>query len=121
MVPHPLTNFKIQKYHQNESKFNDVYSRDNLILIILKLIGLLCMFIILVLLTSILLVEHVLKETKTFINNKNIKTNIFRIQAHDSIMSRYLCIGFIDFMFARKTFIEFTNLFHQITLRKMMI
>ena len=25
-----LTNFKIQKYYQNESKFNGVYSRNNL-------------------------------------------------------------------------------------------
>ena len=30
MPPHPLTNFKIQKYYQNEWKFNGVYSRDNL-------------------------------------------------------------------------------------------
>ena len=30
MRPHPLTNFKIQKYYQNELRFNDVYSRDNL-------------------------------------------------------------------------------------------
>ena len=30
MPPHPLTNFEIQKYYQNESRFNDVYSRDNL-------------------------------------------------------------------------------------------
>ena len=30
MLPHSLTNFEIQKYYQNESKFNDVYSRDNL-------------------------------------------------------------------------------------------
>ena len=30
MPPHPLTNFKIQKYCQNEPRFNDVYSRDNL-------------------------------------------------------------------------------------------
>ena len=29
MTPHPLTNFEIQKY-QNEPRFNDVYSRDNL-------------------------------------------------------------------------------------------
>ena len=29
MLPHPLTNFEIQKY-QNESRFNGVYSRDNL-------------------------------------------------------------------------------------------
>ena len=30
MPPHTLTNFEIQKYYQNESKFNDVYSRNNL-------------------------------------------------------------------------------------------
>ena len=30
MPPHPLTNFEIQKYYQNESKFNGLYSRDNL-------------------------------------------------------------------------------------------
>ena len=28
--PHPLTNFEIQKYCENESRFNDVFSRDNL-------------------------------------------------------------------------------------------
>ena len=110
MEPHSLTNFKIQKYHQDDPKFNDAYSRYSLTLI-LKLIGLLCMFIIMALLISILLVEHILKETKIFINNKNIKTNIFRIQAHDSIMSGYFCIRFIDFMFATITFTEFTNLF----------
>ena len=30
MLPHPLTNFEIQKYYQNEPGFNGVYSRDNL-------------------------------------------------------------------------------------------
>ena len=30
MWPHSLTNFEIQKYYQNESRFNGVYSRDNL-------------------------------------------------------------------------------------------
>ena len=30
MSPHPLTNFEIQKYNENEPKFNGVYSRDNL-------------------------------------------------------------------------------------------
>ena len=29
MTPHPLTNF-IQKYYQNESKFNGIFSRNNL-------------------------------------------------------------------------------------------
>ena len=40
-----------------------------------------------------------------------IKINIFRIKAYDSIMCRYFCIGFIDFMVAGKTLTEFTNLF----------
>ena len=56
-------------------------------------------------------VEHILKEIKAFIKNKNIKTNIFRIQAYDSVMCRYFCIGFIDFMFKGKTMTECTNLF----------
>ena len=30
MLPHPLTNFEIQKYYQNEPRFNGVYSKDNL-------------------------------------------------------------------------------------------
>ena len=30
MLPHPLTNFEIQKYYQNKPKFNGVYSRNNL-------------------------------------------------------------------------------------------
>ena len=30
MPPHPLTNFEIQKYYQNEPKFNGIYSTDNL-------------------------------------------------------------------------------------------
>ena len=30
MPPYPLTNFEIQKYYQNEPRFNGVYSRDNL-------------------------------------------------------------------------------------------
>ena len=60
-------------------------------------------------------VEHIPKEIRTFIGNKNIKTNIFGVQAYDSIMWRYFCIGFIDFIFAGKTY------FHQITFKKMMI
>ena len=30
MLPHPLTDFEIQKYYQNEPKFNGAYSRNNL-------------------------------------------------------------------------------------------
>ena len=53
-------------------------------------------------------------EIRTFIDrlspsashNKNIKTNIFRIQAYDSVMCGYFCIrciGFIGFILARCT------------------
>ena len=64
-------------------------------------------------------VQHIPKEIKTFINhplfsasqNKNIKTNIFRVQAHDSIMCGYFCIGLINFMLKGKTLTEYTNQF----------
>ena len=48
-------------------------------------------------------VEHISKEIKTFINDKNIKTNIFRIQTYNSVMCGYFIIGFIDYMFKGKT------------------
>ena len=69
MPSHPLTNFEIQKYYQNEPRCNGVYPRDNLTKIkdrayiinldeslILELIGLLCMLIMMMLLILILLV-----------------------------------------------------------------
>ena len=30
MLPHPLTNFEIQKYYQTEPKVNGLFSRNNL-------------------------------------------------------------------------------------------
>ena len=54
-------------------------------------------------------VEHIPKEIKELVKNKNIKTNIFRIQANDSVMCGYICIGFIDFLFKVKTLTEYTN------------
>ena len=56
-------------------------------------------------------VEQILKEIKKFVKNKNIKINIFRIQANDSVICGHFCIGFIDFMLKGKTLTEFTNLF----------
>ena len=56
-------------------------------------------------------VEHIPREIKTFISNKNIKTIIFRIQAYDSIMCGFFCIGFINFMLTGKTLTDFTNIF----------
>ena len=56
-------------------------------------------------------VEHIPEEIKNFIGNRNIKARIFRVQANDSIMCGYFCIGFIDFMLASKTLTDYTNLF----------
>ena len=58
-------------------------------------------------------VEHIPKEIKEFIYDKNIKINIFRIQACDSVKCGYFYIGFIDFMFTGKTFTESPNNFEK--------
>ena len=123
MKPHLLTNFEIQKHYENEPRFNGVFSRDNLLLkkkdgaYVINLdeykdtgthrITLFCMGNKVIYFDSFA-VEHIPKEIK---NNKNIKTNIFRIQANNSIMCGYFCIGFIGFMLAGKTLIDYTNLF----------
>ena len=56
-------------------------------------------------------VENIPKEIKKFIGNKNVVTNIYRIQEYDSIMCGYFCIGFIDFVLKGKSLLEHTNLF----------
>ena len=56
-------------------------------------------------------VEHISEEIKKFIGNRNIKANIFRVQANNSVLCSYFCIGFIDFILADKTLIDYTNLF----------
>ena len=56
-------------------------------------------------------VDHIPKEIRNIIGNKKITTNIYRIQGYDSIMCRYFCIGFIDFMLKGKSLLEYTNLF----------
>ena len=124
--PHPLTNFEIRKYYENEPRFNGVYSRDNLpktikngayVINLDKYAHLGTQWIALYAKNNEVIyfdsfgVEHVPKEIKKLIGHKDIKTNIFRIRAHDSIMCGYLCTGFIDFMFANKTWIDFTSLF----------
>ena len=55
--------------------------------------------------------EHIPKEIKKFIGSKNIITNISRIQAYNSIMCAYFCIGFINFMLKGKSLLDHTNLF----------
>ena len=50
--------------------------------------------------------------------NKNIIANIFRIQAYDSKMCGYFCIGFINFMLADKKLTDHTNLFSPYDFKK---
>ena len=51
-------------------------------------------------------VENIPKEIKVSLHNNNIIRNIFRIQAHYSVMRGYFCIRFIDFMFSGKNLTE---------------
>ena len=56
-------------------------------------------------------VELIPKEIKKFIGNKDVVTNIYRLQTYDSIMREYFRIGFIDFILKGKSLLEYTNLF----------
>ena len=122
MPPHLLTKFEIQKYDQNELRVNAVFSRDNLPRIkdgadIDEYSDIGTHWVALEVQNNDVPyfnsfgVEHIPKEIRTFIGNKNIKTNIFRIQDYGSTMCRYLCTGFIDYMLAGKILTEFANLF----------
>ena len=55
-------------------------------------------------------VENVATETKLSTGNKNIITNIYRIQGYD-FMCGYFCIVFIDFMLKGKNLLHFMNSF----------
>ena len=55
-------------------------------------------------------VEHVPEEIKEFVRIKKIITNIFRVQANNSVMCGYFCIGFIDFMLSGKKLTDFTSM-----------
>ena len=64
-------------------------------------------------------IEYIPKEIKKFIGNKNIKTNIYRIQANNSILCGYFCIGFIDFMLKDKSLLDDTNYFFLTNMKRM--
>ena len=87
--------------YQNEPRFNGVFSRDNLLLKIKD-----GSYVI-----NLDEYADVPEEIEEFIGNKNVKTNIFRVQANDSVMSGYFCRGFIDFMLAGKKLTVYTNLY----------
>ena len=121
----PLTNLEIQKYCQNEPKFNGAASRENLPKIqdavnITNLpedesigtywialhvnVGNVTYF-------YSFGVEHIPKEIIKFMENKSTITNIYRILAYDSIMCGYFYSGFTDLVLKGKSLLQYTNLF----------
>ena len=125
MTPHPL-NFEIQAYYQNEPRFIGVSSGDNLpdkikdgayVINLDEYSDIGSHWIALYVNNKTVTyfdsfgIEHISKEVKKFVNNKNIIANIFRIQNYDSIMCGYFCSGFIDYMFKDKSLKDYTNLF----------
>ena len=121
MPPHPLTNFEIQEYYKNEPRFNGVYSRDNLpktrkngayVINLQDSLSPDTPWVSLhvkdnknndeVTYYDSFGVEYLSEEVTKFIGNKNIKSNIFRVQSYDLVICGYFCIGFIYFMLAGK-------------------
>ena len=123
MTPHSLKNFEIEAYYQNEPRYAvnldeyydigthwiALYVNNNTVnnktVTYLDSFG----------------VEHIPKEIKKFINNKNVIANIYRVQNYDSIICGYFCIGFIDYMFKGKNLTDYTNIFSPKNFKRMMI
>ena len=123
------TNFEIQKYYQNEPKFNGIYWRNNL----LKIKN--GTYVINIdddkaIITNRAVsyvhsnngrssynaayfhsfrVQHIPKEIKIFIGTKKIITSIYRIQAYNSKMCRYFILEF--FLLNVKSCLVYANLF----------
>ena len=117
-----MINFEIQRYYQNEAKFN---SRDNLpnelndwtnVISVDKYAEVSTDWIALYVLDNDVTYfesfgfEHVSKEIRRFTGNKNMQTNIFRIYAFYSLMCGYFCVEFIDYMFSGKNLMDYNNL-----------
>ena len=123
MPPYSLTNFELEKYYQNEPRFNGLPNnlpkkiKDGTYLINLDeyadlgmhWIALFCNRNEIVYFISFD-VEHVSEEIKELSGIKTI-ANIFRVQASNSVMCGYFCVGFIDFMLAGKKLTDFTSMF----------
>ena len=136
LTPHPLPNFEIHEYYQNEPRFNGVFSRDNLpdsikngayVINVDEYRDIETHWVALYVNNKTITyfdsfgVEHIPKEIIKLISNKKIITNIYRIQAYDSKMCGYVCIEFINFMFNGNSLTDYTSLFSPNDLKKTMI
>ena len=120
-------------YYQNEPRFNGVFSRKNLPkkikdgAYVINLdeyadvgthwIALFCNRNEIVYFYSFV-VEHVPEEIKEIVGKKNIRANIFQVQANDSVMCGYFCIRFIDYMLAGKKLTDYTSLYSSYDFKK---
>ena len=124
--PYPLTNFEIQEYYQNEPKFNGVFIRDNLgsaakngayVINLDEYHDIGTHWVVLYVNNKTITyfdsfgVEHIPRQIMKLIARKKVITNIYRIQAYNSIMCGYFCTGFINFMFNGKSLTDYTNIF----------
>ena len=126
MPPHPLKNFEIQKYYENEPRFIGVFSRDNFGLdwtyginvdeyadVSAHWIALFCN-------RSEIAYFNCFGVEQKFKNlsEKNIIANIFRVQANNSVICGNLCIGFIDFVLAGNKLTNFKSQFSPYDFKK---
>ena len=117
MPPYPLTNFEMQRFYQKEARLNSFYWRPNLpeiqdgtYIINLDnywLIGTHCIALYVNDTNETNFdsfeVEHIPKEMKEIMGDKNIITNICKLQAYDSVMCGCFCFWLIDFMLNKES------------------
>ena len=138
---HPLINIEISEYYKNEPRFNGVYSRNNLPNKIKKGAYVINIdeykntgthWVALFVKPKYTVnfdsfgIENIPKEINKFINNDTtkssaiarIKSNIFRIQAYDSIMCGYFFIEFNNYMLKGKTLSDLPIYFLLMTLKR---
>ena len=135
MTPHPVTNFEIEAYYQNEPRFIGVYSRDNLpdkikdaafVINLDEYSDIEAHWIALYVNNKTVTyfdsfgVEHIPKEVKKFIGNTKIITNSYRIQNYDSIMCGYFVLNLLILCLMVKACLTILTFFHQIILKRMM-
>ena len=130
---YPLNNIEITNYFNYEPRFNGVFSRNNLPRIkdgayVINLDdknskGTHWVSLFINKNTAVYFdsfeIEYIPQEVLNKIKDKSITHNIFRIQDNESIMCGFYCIAFIEYMLARKTLFDYTNLFSQNDYKRM--
>ena len=136
MPPHPSINFEMQKYYENEPRFNGVYSRNNLPKKVkdgayvinfdeyadvdTHWVALFCNRSEIVYFDSFG-VENVPEEIREFVRNKNMTATIFRVQANNSVMRGYFCFVSLILCLLVKNRLILRACFLLMTLKRMTI